>query len=118
MSINDKLKQAIDKVDPDRFVAELKASVGELAREHGGKVESAMEKVGSTVDEKTNGKYADKLASARQKVNEGVAKVAAQPPVPPAPEDVRPSYRRTPDELARHDEAAPGETLPPTDEPS
>jgi hypothetical protein len=118
MSINDKLKQAIDKVDPDRFVAELKASVGELAREHGGKVESAMEKVESAVDEKTKGKYADKLATARQKVNEGVAKAAAQPPVPPAPEDVRPSYRRTPDELAQHDEAAPDETLPPTDEPS
>ena len=36
MSLNDKLKQAVDKVDPDRIVAELKASVGGLARQHGG----------------------------------------------------------------------------------
>lgn len=111
MSLNDKLKQAIDKVDPDRFVAELKASVGELAREHGGKVESAMEKVETAVDEKTKGKYAATLASARQKVNEGVAKAAAQPPLPPEPGDVRPSYRRAPDELRGVDE-----TLPPAAE--
>ena len=81
MSLNDKLKQAIDKVDPDRRLAELKASAGELAREHGGKVEEVLDKVGSKVDDRTRGKYADKLATAHRRVTEGVARVAAQPPL-------------------------------------
>ena len=67
MSFNDKLKQAIDKVDPDRRLAELKGAAGELAREHGGRLDEALGKVEATVDEKTKGKYADKLASARGK---------------------------------------------------
>ncbi len=80
MSFNDKIKQAIDKVDPERRIAELKASAGELAREHGDKLEDALDKVEGRVDDKTKGKYADKVAAARHKVSEGVAKVAAQPP--------------------------------------
>ena len=81
MSLNDKLKQAIDRVDPDRRLAELKASAGELAREHGGKVEEVLGRVETKVDTRTRGKYADKLASAHRKVTEGVARVAAQPPL-------------------------------------
>lgn len=81
MSLNDRLKQAIDKVDPDRRLAELKASAGELAREHGGRVEEVLDKVETTVDTKTLGKYADRLASAHRKVTEGVARVAGQPPL-------------------------------------
>lgn len=118
MSFNDKLKQAVDKVDPDRIVAELKASVGELAREHGGKVDRAMARVEAGVDEKTKGKYADKLASARRKVNDGVAKAADLPPLPPEPggEVERPDYRRTPPpELTEHD---PIEDLPSDERPS
>ena len=81
MSLNDKLKQAIDTVDPDRRLAELKASAGELARDHGGKVEEVLDKVETKVDGRTRGKYADKLATVHRKVTEGVAKVAAQPPL-------------------------------------
>jgi hypothetical protein len=87
MSLNDKLKQAVDKVDPDRRVAELKASAGELAREHGGRVEEVLGKVEAKVDTRTRGKYADRLASAHRRVTEGVARVAAQPPL----EDERPT---------------------------
>ena len=76
MSFNDKLKQAIDKVDPDRRLVE------------------------ATVDEKTKGKYADKLASAREKVAESVAKVAELPPAPEpevrSEDDARSDYRRHP----------------------
>lgn len=118
MSLNDKIKQAVDKVDPDRIVAELKASIGDLAREHGGKVDQAMAKVESGVDEKTQGKYADKLASARRKVNDGVAKAADLPPLPPEQGDEveRPDYRRTPPPaLSGHD---PVDGLPPDEQPS
>lgn len=86
MSLNDRLKQAIDKVDPDRRLAELKGSAGELARQHGAKVEEVLDKVETKVDTTTRGKYADNLASARRTVTDSVAKVAAQPPA----EDVRP----------------------------
>ena len=89
MSLNDKLKQAIDNVDPDRRLAELKASAGELAREHGGKVEEVLDKVETKVDGRTRGKYADRLAAAHRRVTEGVARVAAQPPL----EDERPTPR-------------------------
>ena len=53
------------------------------------------------VDEKTKGKYADKLASARAKVSESVAKVADLPPAPaPPPDAEHPDYRRRrPEEL-------------------
>lgn len=108
MSLNDKLKQAIDKVDPDRRIAELKGSAGELAREHGDKLEDALDKVEAKVDDTTKGKYADKLAAAHRRVTEGVAKVAAQPPV----EDDSPVDRQQP-----YGEQPPAE-LPPTDEPS
>lgn len=101
MSLNDKLKQAIDQIDPDRLVAELKGAAGELAREHGGRLEEVLDKVGATVDEKTQGKYADQLASARAKVSESVAKVADLPPAPaPPPDAEHPDYhRRPPEEL-------------------
>src|SRR6476619_593712 len=99
MSLNDKLKQVIDQIDPDRLVAELKGAAGELAREHGAKLEDALDKLGSTVDEKTQGKYADQLATARAKVSESVAKVADLPPAPaPPPDAEHPDYRRRPPE--------------------
>lgn len=99
MSLNDKLKQVIDQIDPDRLVAELKGAASELAREHGAKLEDALDKLGSTVDEKTQGKYADQLASARAKVSESVAKVADLPPAPaPPPDAEHPDYRRRPPE--------------------
>ena len=81
MSLNKSLKQTIDQLDLDRRLAELKGSAGELARQHGGKVEEALDKVETRVDATTKGKYAAKLAAARRKVTESVAKVAAQPPV-------------------------------------
>lgn len=84
MSFNDKLKQAIDKVDPDRQIAELKGAVGDLAREHGAKVDETLAKVEATADEKTKGKYAAKLAAVRASIMGEVAKAADLPPAPKA----------------------------------
>lgn len=86
MSLNDKLKQAIDQVDLDRRLGELKGLAGELARQHGGKVEEVLDKVESRVDTETKGRYADKVGHARRKVSDGLAKLAQQPPTGPHPD--------------------------------
>lgn len=105
MSFNDRLKQAIDQIDPDRRLAELKGAAGELAREHGPRLEEALGKLGDVIDDKTGGKYADTVASAREKVAESVHKVADLSPAPepelgPDPgAEGRPDYRRRPEEL-------------------
>ena len=116
MSFNDKLKQAIDKVDPDRRLAELKGAAGELAREHGGRLDEALGKVEATVDEKTKGKYADKLASAREKVAESVAKVAELPPAPEpevrSEDDARRDYRRHPPTELPPPDGPPSDGMP------
>ncbi len=78
MSINETLKKTIEQLDLDQRVAEFKTSLGDLARQHGSKVEEVLDKVETQVDTTTKGKYADQVASARRKVSEGVAKVAAQ----------------------------------------
>jgi hypothetical protein len=77
-----------------------------------------MAKVEASVDEKTKGKYADKLASARRRVNDGVARAADLPPLQAEPdsEAERPDYRRTPPpELTEHD---PIDDLPSDERPS
>jgi hypothetical protein len=91
MSLNEKLKSAVDQVDLDRRIAELKGQAGELARQHGDKVEEVLDKIESTVDARTKGKYADQLAAAHRKVSEGVAKVAEQPPADRGPQGEQPS---------------------------
>ncbi len=119
MSFNDKIKQAIDKVDPDRLIAEAKGSAGELAREHRGRLEQALDKIESTVDGRTKGKYADKLARAHRSVTDGVAKVAAQPPVEPeSPTDGRPDYRRRPSGELPQDPDPQDGPAPSGDQPS
>lgn len=89
MSLNDRLKRAIDELDLDRRIAELKGAAGELAREHGDALTEAVERLGTAVDERTQGRYAEQVASVRQAVSESVAKVADLPPAPPSgsPED-------------------------------
>lgn len=78
MSLNDKLKAAVDDLDLDRRLAELKQQAGDLAAEHGDRVEKVLDKVESEIDTRTKGKYADKVAQVRRQVSTGVAKVAEQ----------------------------------------
>jgi hypothetical protein len=40
-----------------------KAKAGDLAQQHGGKIESGLEKAAHTVDAKTGGKYSDKIGT-------------------------------------------------------
>ena len=89
MTFMDKLKQRAEELDlqhkADQFAdAATKAAhdarerVGELAYENRAKVAEVVDKAGAKVDERTDGKYADKVAKAKQQVAKGVDKLAEQ----------------------------------------
>jgi hypothetical protein len=44
-------------------LGEARTKAGDLAQQHGGKIESGLEKAAQTVDSKTGGKYRDKIGT-------------------------------------------------------
>ncbi|MFM9371801.1 antitoxin [Streptomyces sp. Da 82-17] len=93
MSFLNKLK---DKLAP------AKDKAAGLAKEHGDKIDHGLDKVARTVDQKTKGKYSDKIQSGTGKAKEGLHRFADKgdgttggakgpddpgttPPAPPAP---------------------------------
>ncbi|MGW6284999.1 antitoxin [Streptomyces sp. NPDC055107] len=52
-----------------------KDKVGDLAQQHGGKIEQGLDKAARTVDQKTKGKYSDKIDSGTRKAKEAVDKL-------------------------------------------
>lgn len=87
MSFIDKLKHQADElglrektshlVDEAKKVAgQAKEKAGDLAVENRERVEGALDKAGAKIDEKTEGKYADKIAKAKEQVTKGVDKIA------------------------------------------
>ncbi|MFB7861463.1 MULTISPECIES: antitoxin [unclassified Streptomyces] len=69
-------------------LAPAKDKVSDLAKEHGGKVEHGLEKAAKVVDEKTKGKYSDKIESGTGKAKEAIGRIAHKdegPPPPPPP---------------------------------
>lgn len=46
--------------------------VGDLAHQHGGKIGQGLDKAARTVDEKTKGKYSDKIQSGTRKAKDTV----------------------------------------------
>jgi uncharacterized protein YjbJ (UPF0337 family) len=102
MTFMDKLKSKAEELDlhakADRLAhAATKAAqqarekAGELADENRDKVEGGLDKAGAAIDERTKGKYAVKVARAKQQVSKGVDKLAEQRPsqgeMPPTPTD-------------------------------
>ncbi|MFD5327603.1 antitoxin [Streptomyces sp. NPDC127092] len=77
-------------------LAPARDKVSHLAQEHGGKVEHGLEKAARKVDEKTKGKYSDKIESGTGKAKHAIDRLAhkdegpagptgpAGPPPPPA----------------------------------
>ncbi|MCX4446424.1 antitoxin [Streptomyces sp. NPDC058369] len=66
-------------------LAPAKEKVSDLAQQHGDKIDQGLEKAARTVDEKTKGKYSDKIVTGRQKAKDAVDKLAhkdggTQPP--------------------------------------
>lgn len=87
----DKLKQTIDELEIDRhineFIAQLETAftsardkVATLAAEHGDDVERFLDKVTSSFDERTEGRYAPHVDKVRETVSTGVTKLADHRP--------------------------------------
>lgn len=63
----------------DNFKAKLgpaKEKVSDLAQQHGGKIEQGLDKAAKAVDERTKGKYSDKIHAGTGKAKDAVDKLA------------------------------------------
>ncbi|WP_405456771.1 antitoxin [Streptomyces sp. NBC_00101] len=59
--------------------------VGDLAHQHGGKIEQGLDKAARTVDQKTKGKYSGKIQSGTQKAKETVDRLGHKETPGPGP---------------------------------
>ncbi|HWU09768.1 MAG TPA: antitoxin [Streptomyces sp.] len=71
-------------------LAPAKEKVGDLAQQHGGKIDQGLDKAARTVDRRTKGKYSDKIVTGTQKAKDAVDRLGQKneggaPPPPPAP---------------------------------
>lgn len=89
MTFMDKLKRRAEELDLQRKADQLavaatkaaqqaKEKAAELADENRDKVGSVLDKAGAAIDERTQGKYADRVAKAKVQVAKGVDKLADQ----------------------------------------
>jgi uncharacterized protein YjbJ (UPF0337 family) len=76
----EKLAAEVDKV-----AHEAKDKAAELADDNRGKIRENLDKAGAKIDERTDGKYADKVAKAKDTVAGGVDKLAERRPGGPTP---------------------------------
>jgi hypothetical protein len=88
-TISETLKQKIDELELDRRLSEatvagekaLKqalAKAGEYAHDNREKAEALLDKAAAAIDEKTDGKYAQKLGRVKDQVRAGIDKLADQ----------------------------------------
>jgi len=89
--INETLKQKIDEFDLDRRLNEasvqaeqaVKRALGtaaEYADEHRDDIDRLLDRVTTSIDERTDGKYADKVTKVREQLDRGVEKLAERRP--------------------------------------
>ena len=71
-----KTEEVIRKADD--FIADAVQSVGTFTGERREQISEFLDKAEKTIDEKTDGKYADKVGKARAQAEKGVAKLAEQ----------------------------------------
>jgi hypothetical protein len=87
MAINDKLKQKIDELDLDRrldtavrqaeaAMAQARDKAAELADERGDDLERLLDKVTTSIDSRTDGRFAAPIGKVRGQVSAGVARLA------------------------------------------
>lgn len=89
--INETLKQKIEDLDLDRRLNEATVqaehalkraldSAAEYAHDHRDDVDRLLTRVSSSIDERTEGKYADKVTKVREQLDRGVEKLAERRP--------------------------------------
>ncbi|MET8683402.1 antitoxin [Streptomyces sp. NPDC004732] len=77
-------------------LAPAKDKVSDLAQQHGDKIDQGLDRAAKVVDEKTKGKYSDKIQAGTGKAKDALDRVAgsdegkdaggsATPPTPPSP---------------------------------
>lgn len=87
MAINDTLRQKIDELDLDRRLAEAvrqaevvieqaRDRAAELADERGDDLERFLDKVTTTIDSRTDGRFAAPMGRVRGTVSAGVQRLA------------------------------------------
>ena len=139
MSFLDKMKKKAEELELDKRARELQEAAttaarqarekaGDLTAQNREKIDGYVEKAATTIDTKTEGKYADKVAKAKATVAKGVDKVAEGSPStprststpPPAGEPaaqsdspVMSTFPVDPDAPRPPDSGEPGATPPP-----
>ena len=94
MSFLDKMKKKAEELELDKKAKGLQATAttaakqarekaGDFTAENRHKIDGYVEKAATTIDTKTDGKYADKVAKAKMHVGKGVDKVAEGSPSAP-----------------------------------
>lgn len=85
--INETLKKKIDELDLDRrmneavegteqFLRRAVQTVGGLAHEHRDDVDRVLDKIGDAIDDRTDGRYADRVEKVRDSLDSGLGKLA------------------------------------------
>jgi hypothetical protein len=94
MSFLDKMKKKAEELELDKKAKDLQAAAttaakqarvkaGDFTAVNRDKIDGYVEKAATTIDTKTDGKYADKVAKAKHHVGKGVDKVAEGSPSTP-----------------------------------
>jgi MT0933-like antitoxin protein len=100
-NIADKLKQTIDELEIDRHVNDFviqvenafttaRDKVATLAAERGDEVESFLDKVSASFDQRTEGRFAPQVDKVRETVVTGVTKLAEYRPGTAPVEQIEP----------------------------
>lgn len=91
--LTDGLKAKIEDLQLERRISELTAQAedlvirglakaGEATHEHRAQIDGLLDKAGSAIDQRTEGKYADKVSRARTQLERGVERLAERRPDP------------------------------------
>ena len=89
--INETLKQKVDDLDLDRRLNEASVqaeqalkraldAAAEYAHEHRDDFDRLLTRVSTSIDERTEGKYADKVTRVREQLDRGVERLAERRP--------------------------------------
>jgi len=104
----------------DKAVTDAKAKAATYADENRDKLGGYIDKAGQAVDERTQGKYSDKVAKAKEAAAKGVDKVAEQRqpgPVEPQVDPGQPPTAQAPADRPAPDAPVVDPDQPPTNQP-